>query len=357
MSSTSDLEEIIDHHLFPAKTPSEGPECPICYENRQESGRPQQRLVSTWCNHVYHSKCIIQWLLYGQRICPMCRRQLIHPEGGYDPSWEKRPLTKVHEDGEAHLYLFARWHVEAFVREYLESTRFHESQIPDRFVRALGPIVCHVIREWKKKFTGPLWDPLPRRVQDIDETAIKARTIMTLLKYCIPEGYLDKPMSNEERQFLTDQRQACWRSHSCRWDRNERHFVLHGIMTCYMKIEDFFPRRHRCETPIDSRLTCLDPCYEEYSEKGEDDIVEDYHIGIPLENFDSNRPIRRIFGQILTSRRGVVYDIETVLEPWTNKVRFYCVDNGKFLQREVEFSYATPSPDILNYFEPGMFNL
>ena len=42
--------------------------CPICFDDNTES------LVSTPCNHIYHSACIEKWLK-SHSNCPLCRKQ------------------------------------------------------------------------------------------------------------------------------------------------------------------------------------------------------------------------------------------------------------------------------------------
>jgi hypothetical protein len=42
--------------------------CPICLEN----GNKNDNLVQSPCNHVYHHKCMEEWLSCGD-FCPVCR--------------------------------------------------------------------------------------------------------------------------------------------------------------------------------------------------------------------------------------------------------------------------------------------
>lgn len=58
--------------LFPVNGElKELPSCPVCLErlDSEESG-----LITSICNHVFHSNCISQWQL--ESTCPVCRYQL-----------------------------------------------------------------------------------------------------------------------------------------------------------------------------------------------------------------------------------------------------------------------------------------
>lgn len=46
--------------------------CPICQEDAQENDKWRKLL----CNHIFHSKCIDDWIQIGQNTCPMCRAQI-----------------------------------------------------------------------------------------------------------------------------------------------------------------------------------------------------------------------------------------------------------------------------------------
>ena len=47
-------------------------ECPICLE----TFNVQSQILSTPCDHIYHSECINSWLATGSRTCPNCRSRL-----------------------------------------------------------------------------------------------------------------------------------------------------------------------------------------------------------------------------------------------------------------------------------------
>ena len=44
-------------------------ECPICLE----TFNPESQLLSTPCDHIYHSECINDWMATGSSTCPKCR--------------------------------------------------------------------------------------------------------------------------------------------------------------------------------------------------------------------------------------------------------------------------------------------
>lgn len=46
------------------------PECSICLENFQDN----QQLRVTRCEHVFHSSCLMPWLVKQKSRCPLCRR-------------------------------------------------------------------------------------------------------------------------------------------------------------------------------------------------------------------------------------------------------------------------------------------
>ena len=50
----------------------EGQQCTICYDD--DDAAKQKTLVSTPCNHIFHSACIEEWLKT-HSTCPLCRRQ------------------------------------------------------------------------------------------------------------------------------------------------------------------------------------------------------------------------------------------------------------------------------------------
>jgi hypothetical protein len=49
--------------------------CSIC-QNEQEEEEEEKEMVTTKCNHVFHSTCLKKWVLI-KTICPMCRASLI----------------------------------------------------------------------------------------------------------------------------------------------------------------------------------------------------------------------------------------------------------------------------------------
>jgi hypothetical protein len=58
--------------------------CPICLntQDSQQTLNSQQTLVSTKCKHVFHNKCISDWIEHNQKLsqtsnCPCCRQMLI----------------------------------------------------------------------------------------------------------------------------------------------------------------------------------------------------------------------------------------------------------------------------------------
>jgi hypothetical protein len=46
-------------------------ECIICMENFEN----HDKILKTICNHIYHRKCIVKWMLQN-RNCPICRKKL-----------------------------------------------------------------------------------------------------------------------------------------------------------------------------------------------------------------------------------------------------------------------------------------
>ncbi|CAO2837445.1 unnamed protein product [Amaranthus hypochondriacus] len=69
-SAIDDLETI---KISPTHTESENSHsiCPICLD-RFEIGAEARK---TPCNHIYHSECIVSWLVR-RKTCPVCRHQL-----------------------------------------------------------------------------------------------------------------------------------------------------------------------------------------------------------------------------------------------------------------------------------------
>ncbi len=49
----------------------DGVECPICYERFDEN----ETRVDLGCDHVFHSACIVKWLVQ-KDSCPMCRSKV-----------------------------------------------------------------------------------------------------------------------------------------------------------------------------------------------------------------------------------------------------------------------------------------
>ena len=51
--------------------------CSICQNEEQEEEEEEEKeMVTTKCNHVFHSECLKQWVLI-KTTCPMCRASLI----------------------------------------------------------------------------------------------------------------------------------------------------------------------------------------------------------------------------------------------------------------------------------------
>ena len=48
--------------------------CSICQNEEQEE--EEEEMVTTKCNHVFHSKCLVKWVIINT-TCPMCRASLI----------------------------------------------------------------------------------------------------------------------------------------------------------------------------------------------------------------------------------------------------------------------------------------
>lgn len=63
-----DLAEECDYITEPGKS------CPICTEELTE-GELIAMSKNIGCSHVYHTDCIIPWLLKGHDECPMCRNE------------------------------------------------------------------------------------------------------------------------------------------------------------------------------------------------------------------------------------------------------------------------------------------
>ena len=47
-------------------------ECPICFEEYKEDQVKNKEIVITECGHLYHKKCIENWL-EEKKNCPVCR--------------------------------------------------------------------------------------------------------------------------------------------------------------------------------------------------------------------------------------------------------------------------------------------
>lgn len=70
----------------PMKNQEERPHCTICLDEYKDKD------TVVWsnndlCNHHYHIRCIVEWLLDNEGKCPMCREEFILIEGlHYDPA-------------------------------------------------------------------------------------------------------------------------------------------------------------------------------------------------------------------------------------------------------------------------------
>lgn len=61
--------KLIPYNATQNSSATEDTSCPICFDNNTVN------LVSTPCNHIYHSKCIEEWLK-SHNTCPLCRKQI-----------------------------------------------------------------------------------------------------------------------------------------------------------------------------------------------------------------------------------------------------------------------------------------
>ena len=48
----------------------EANQCAICYDSMKEK---EEKIITTFCNHLFHLKCIKIWFTYNN-ICPLCKR-------------------------------------------------------------------------------------------------------------------------------------------------------------------------------------------------------------------------------------------------------------------------------------------
>ena len=68
-----DLGEECDYIIDPCKS------CPICTEEFAE-GELIAMSKNIDCSHIYHTECIIPWLLKSHDECPMCRNDFLVEE-------------------------------------------------------------------------------------------------------------------------------------------------------------------------------------------------------------------------------------------------------------------------------------
>lgn len=59
---------------------NEHAECAICLTDLKDS--PMESALVTSCNHVFHEKCLLDWLVKHEN-CPICRETVIHPDANY----------------------------------------------------------------------------------------------------------------------------------------------------------------------------------------------------------------------------------------------------------------------------------
>ncbi|KAL0483494.1 E3 ubiquitin-protein ligase [Acrasis kona] len=59
------------------------PECPVC----QDDFKQDEQLNKIECNHLFHKKCLREWL-ERHNTCPMCRHELLTD----DPEYEEKKL-------------------------------------------------------------------------------------------------------------------------------------------------------------------------------------------------------------------------------------------------------------------------
>lgn len=74
-----DTNYVCKDHVPDAMTSEEG-ECPICLEPFKKS-KEASKLTSLacrpfTCSHVFHIRCVEQWVKTGTATCPMCRKSL-----------------------------------------------------------------------------------------------------------------------------------------------------------------------------------------------------------------------------------------------------------------------------------------
>ena len=79
-------------------------ECAICLDKLREEGSDEleadgSELALTACNHVFHSKCLVNWQVSGGSTCPVCRADF----SAASPPERRRSLQQQSEGGDGGL--------------------------------------------------------------------------------------------------------------------------------------------------------------------------------------------------------------------------------------------------------------
>jgi hypothetical protein len=246
---------------------------------------------------------------------------------------------------------------ESLIREGLRCLDFASYTQENRFIAIIHPLLGYVLPRYRSRYSGPLWDPLPRQIVDVDDTVLKCVMLHVFIDICEADHYagcVGQPINPYQREYLHTIHFRVLHMLSGPQNAEDLRVALIGSIPCTLRLTDFFSPRHRSDVPINSIIRWTDENGRRYLEETTDNLAVCFNKENIMDAGHEAGLVGHHFKQPMFEDRDQLASVVIRQAARVNRVTLKYRDGR---QLSASFLYEAERKESEENFEPSLFDL